>query len=294
MNDKKILNNRLSLLVSFYFIAAVSACGCSQELPSASIYQYSTIQALANGAFDGQLDCKKLLEHGNIGLGTFNDLDGEMIVLDGRIYQVRVDGKVASGIDLKTPFAAIFPWPKETPVTSLSHITKVDNLSRFTTELDKAIEFPSSVRPILTTGIDSPYSNLKADKNTFGYFNVLRMDGMFDYLKLRSVPKQSQPYPTLAEAVKKQAVFEHRNIKGTLIGFRCPDSIGGLNVPGWHFHFISDDLKIGGHVLDIAGHDFAAAIIPVQEYQLTLPDTESFRRAATQPVAAGSIQKVEK
>ncbi|MBI5723704.1 MAG: acetolactate decarboxylase [Planctomycetes bacterium] len=140
---------------------------------------------------------------------------------------------------------------------------------------------------LILAGVDPDYSKLKSDKNTFGYFNVLRMDGTFDYLKLRSVPKQTKPYPTLAEAVKKQAVFEHRNIRGTLVGFRCPDSIGGLNVPGWHFHFISEDRKVGGHVLDIAGHDMAAAIIPAQEYQLILPDTDGFRRAATQPVEAG-------
>ncbi len=63
------------------------------------------------------------------------------------------------------------------------------------------------------------------------------------------MPRQHKPYPPLVEVVEGQPTFEFRDVRGSLVGFRFPDHARGLNVPGYHFHFITDDRTAGGHVL---------------------------------------------
>jgi acetolactate decarboxylase len=74
------------------------------------------------------------------------------------------------------------------------------------------------------------------------------VDGRFEYVRTRSVPRQRIPYPPLAEVVKDQPVFELSAVRGSLVGFRFPDYAQGLNVAGYHFHFITADRSAGGHV----------------------------------------------
>ncbi|PWF95095.1 Alpha-acetolactate decarboxylase [Spiroplasma poulsonii] len=73
-----------------------------------TIYQFSTITSLASGNFDGVLDFHTLLKQGDFGLGTFDHLDGELVVLDGHSYQLKADGKVnLVNLDMTTPFASV-------------------------------------------------------------------------------------------------------------------------------------------------------------------------------------------
>ena len=47
------------------------------------IYQASTIGALSLGYTKAVTTVKELLSHGTVGLGTFEDVNGEMIIDDG-------------------------------------------------------------------------------------------------------------------------------------------------------------------------------------------------------------------
>ena len=78
---------------------------------------------------------------------------------------------------------------------------------------------------------------------------AVRVDGWFSYVKTRSVPRQRKPYPPLAEVVQHQPTFELYDVPGSLVGFRFPHYAQGLNVAGYHFHFITADRSTGGHVL---------------------------------------------
>src|SRR5580698_4362033 len=72
------------------------------------VYQTSTMGALLDGVYDGDVTIRELLRHGNFGLGTFNGLDGEMLVLDGVCYQLRGDGSArVADPDQRTPFAVV-------------------------------------------------------------------------------------------------------------------------------------------------------------------------------------------
>ena len=187
-----------------------------------TLFQTSTIDALLEGEYDGDISFAELEERGDFGLGTLEALDGEMIALDGGFYQVKSDGR-AYAIDgrAKTPFAVVTFFE---PSLSRSLATPVD-LGEFCVRLDR-----------LVGGEASCYS--------------VRVDGDFEYVKTRSIPRQRKPYPPLAEVVKHQPTFESHDVRGSLVGFRFPHYAQGLNVAGYHFHFITADRSTGGHVLE--------------------------------------------
>ncbi|CEF57235.1 acetolactate decarboxylase [Acetobacter ghanensis] len=82
--------------------------GVSGKPPINRLYQTSTMAALLDAVYDGETTLDELLQHGNFGLGTFNSLDGEMIVTDGVVRQFRAEGLAAEVPgSLKTPFACV-------------------------------------------------------------------------------------------------------------------------------------------------------------------------------------------
>jgi acetolactate decarboxylase len=187
-----------------------------------TITQVSTYDAILNGVFDGSVTLKKLLSYGDFGIGTFHAIDGELILLDGKFYQVKDDGKVYNpALALTTPFAMAAKFKKE-----------------ITAKLEGGTDYPA-LEKILT--------NAGANQNLFW---AVKMKGRFSKIKLRCPSAQKKPYPPLLEVVKTQAIFNLENVAGTFVGFRTPIYMrGGLGAPGYHFHFLSEDLKAGGHVL---------------------------------------------
>ncbi len=218
------------------------------------LFQVSTLDALSLGLYQGALSFGELKKHGNFGLGTFEGLDGEMVALDGRFYQVHADGRIDRvRNDATTPFAAV---------------TVFDGND---TDLRLTISEPASLSQ-LTALIDG----IVPSKN---FFYAVKVHGAFSDLTARSVPRQSVPYPPLATAVSQQALFVHSGIAGTLVGFRCPDFAKGINQTGYHFHFISDDEKTGGHALTFTLSQGMVEIEIIRANSLVLPETPAFRTA---------------
>ena len=174
------------------------------------------------GRYGGVMPISELLRCGDFGLGTLDHLDGELIVLDGRAYQVRGDGVVVEvGSDRSTPFAIVTPFEPDGGFPC----PWAGNLSDLDARLDDAL----------------------GQKNNIV---AVRVDARFASVTLRSVHRQEPPYRPLVEVVKGQSVWTHSEVSGTLVGVRSPGWVGGLNVPGYHWHFLSDDRTVGGHVLD--------------------------------------------
>ncbi len=212
-----------------------------------TLFQVSTINSLLAGNYDGFMTFSELKRHGNVGIGTFNALDGELIMIDNKVYKIKSSGAVVEVPDSdKTPFAAVTYFDQDV-TKSLSNVTSLDMLEQ---ELDQLIE----------------------DKNLFYIF---RIDGTFKTIKARSVPHQEKPYPLLSEAVKNQTVFNYDNISGTLIGLWCPEYIGGVNVPTYHFHFISDDRSKGGHLLDVSFDKAEAFMDATDGFNMIISPTSS-------------------
>lgn len=100
---------------------------------------------------------------------------------------------------------------------------------------------------------------------------AIRVDGRFDSVRARSVPRQEPPYRPLTEVVGEQHVFELTEVEGTMVGFRFPDYAEGIEVSGWHLHFISDDRSRGGHVLDSRPAGVTARLDPSSDLHVELP-----------------------
>ena len=187
------------------------------------LYQVSTIDALMLGVFDGVQPVKELITHGDFGIGTFEALDGEMIVIDGVVYHAKADGSISTADDNQmTPFATVTYFSKDfTAITSAPM-----NLSEFTSVMETQL----------------PTGNM---------IYAVRMHGTFPSMKVRARPPQGKPYPTLSEAAKNQSVYTYTGTTGTIVGFYTPVFFRSVNVPGYHLHYLSDDHETGGHILDM-------------------------------------------
>jgi acetolactate decarboxylase len=267
MRWRKNMNKSSLIMAAVVLVATLAAAGCRPALQSDrdTLYQVSSISALMQGVYEGSVTVGDLRKYGDFGLGTFDALDGEMVELDGKFYQVKLDGTVLAVPDsLKTPFAAV---------------TFFDNDKSYT--LDRPVDLSG-----LQTCIDSLLPSLNL-------FYAVRVDGVFSYMKTRSVPPQSLPYLPLADAVKGQQVSEFRDVEGTMIGFRCPPYVDGVNVPGYHFHFLDKERKRGGHVLDCSASDVSINIDNTASMIMALPETAGFYRVDLGKAAAEALKKVE-
>jgi len=209
-----------------------------------TLYQVSTISSLLAGNYDGFENFGELKKHGDVGIGTFNALDGELVMIDNTVYKVKSTGAVEEVSDTDTtPFAAVTYFDDDA-----QDLTATASLAALEQQVDKLIE----------------------NKDLFYVFKV---DGTFNTIKTRSVPIQEKPYPVLSEAVKEQSVFDYTNITGTLVALWCPEYIGGVNVPGYHFHFISDDRTKGGHLLDVSFDQAQVSVDATDGFVMTLSPT---------------------
>lgn len=229
------------------------------------LFQTAPITALLEGVYDGDTTFADLAQHGDFGLGTFNALDGEMAAFDGRFYQITSDGRVHP-VDpaTRTPFAV---------VTFFDHDIQVD--------LDDPLDF-EGLRARLDQAVTTP-----------NVFYAVRIDGSFSYLKARSVPRQTPPYRPLVEVVEDQPTYEFHDLAGTLVGFRFPDYTAGINVPGYHLHFVSADRTVGGHLLECRTDRVRVAFDYTSNLRLELPGSAAFERADLAKDTRNAIRQVE-
>ena len=215
------------------------------------IYQVSTMDALLDGVYDGEVTYGELARHGDFGLGTFNGLDGEMVAVDGRFYHLRDDGGATPvHPDERTPFAAV---------------------TFFEAETTRVLEGPLA-RSALEAAADAlaPSGNL---------FYAVRVDGAFARVITRTVAMQHAPYPPLTEVTAHEQVTTFDGVEGTLAGFRTPDYAQGIGIAGYHLHFITAARDAGGHVLDLELSRGTLAIGSESELHLCLPRTRAFLEA---------------
>ena len=207
------------------------------------LFQASTIGALLEGSYEGDVTFTELAEHGDLGLGTVNHLDGEMIALDGRFYRADVEGRIEelAGSEC-TPFAVVVPF-------------------------EPAIEFD----PEGSVGQQTLLAEIDRRIPAGAATCAVRIDGRFELIRARSVPRQEPPYRPLTEVVAEQSVFELADADGTMIGFRFPDYAEGIEVSGWHLHFIGEDRTRGGHVLDSRSSALHVQLDPSGELHVELP-----------------------
>ena len=218
------------VIISAVVVAAMFALSSPSNQDRESLYQIGSLDDLVGGSYGGIATVGDVLSQGDIGLGTFDGLDGEMIVLDGKCYKARTDGTVQLiTADETTPFAQV---------------------TRF--DADGTIDLQGSMN---MSGMEEL---IVASLPSSSAFYLIKITGTFDNVTVRSVPQQAAPYPPLAEVIENQTVFFYDAIEGTMIGLWSPSDTTGLSSAELHFHFLSSDRTKGGHVLGMYVTDLGA------------------------------------
>jgi acetolactate decarboxylase len=223
----------------------------AQDSQQDTLFQVSTLGALADGVYDGGVTYGDVKAHGDFGLGTFDALNGELVAVDGAFYQVRSDGAAYPVEDgMTTPFAAVTFFEAD-----------------YTLQINEPMDCAILGETLLKT---FPSPNL---------YYAIKVSGEFTYLKTRSVEAQQPPYVPLADALANQIIFEFNDVEATMAGFWLPAYIGTLNAVGFHYHALTADQSAGGHVLDCMLKNVTIEIDYTDSLQVQLPDVDPFLQA---------------
>jgi acetolactate decarboxylase len=234
------------------------------QVSHSTLYQVSTATALVEGIYQGAVRVRTLREHGDLGLGTFENLDGEMMIVDDHFFQARSDGSVKEvEDDVLCPFAVVTRFAPDSAIV----LQKCPDLAHLVAQFDEL-------------------------RHTDNFFFALRVEGHFSYVRTRAMCRTEEGVP-LIQAAAVQPEFEFHDIRGTLVGFWTPEYARTFNVPGYHLHFLSQDHQSGGHLLECAGSELRLQIQREGDYHVALPETEDFVKADLRRDPAADLAKAE-
>jgi len=261
------LSGMLKSMCIITLAAQLFVVGCqNSQTTDDTLFQLSTIGALLVGVYDGAMPYSELQRKGDFGLGTFDALDGEMVCLDGTFYQIGMDGSaVPAAGSMTAPFAMVTTFDTDLSET----FTDINGYEFLKQSLDAMLPTPNIIYAVKITG-------------------------SFSYVQARSVPAQTKPYPPLSDVIESQAVFEFYDVEGTLIGFRMPGYAEGVNVSGYHFHFLTKDRLSGGHLLACDIHSAEAAVDCIHDLVLELPSYDAFYTAELAADDQSAAERIEK
>jgi acetolactate decarboxylase len=219
-----------------------------------TVFQTSLMSALLDGVYDGDMTIGKLLSHGDFGLGTFDALDGEMVVTDGVCYQLRDGAARVATDDQRTPFAVV---------------------TTFVPTITSRLPDDASREQV----VDAIRGLVKSEN----YLYAVRITGKFAWVRTRTAARQAKPYPPLREATRGEPVIQFDDVAGTVSGFRTPLYEQGIGVPGGHVHFLDEHRERGGHVLDYRLRSGTLEVCIGTDLHLALPLTAAFGNAQLVP-----------
>lgn len=219
------------------------------------VFQTSLMSALLDGIYDGDMTLAELLGHGNFGLGTFEALDGEMIILDSVPWQLRGDGSVSrADLEQRTPFATVTNFVPSITRT-IDHRTTRSELSELVDRL----------------GVSA------------NYLYGLRITGDFEWITTRTVRKQKRPFPPMSQTTSDEPLVRHDHTSGVMAGFRTPLFEQGINVAGCHVHYVDDEHSHGGHVVDFVMTKGLVEVCLGTDLRVRLPLSQEFQDADLAP-----------
>jgi len=240
---KKEMMMRVKLLIVLgLLLLGLSSCSPVAKADRETLYQVSSINSLFAGHYDGFETVDWLKAHGDLGIGTFHQLDGEMIVIDGKVYQALADGSVREPAGSTwVPFANVTSFDKDFSF----YLGQVDSVAALQQALVDRMPRKDA-------------------------FYAIRVDATFKTIKVRTVAGQNKPYLPLEEILKSPVVFEYQNVKGSVVGFWSPDYVGKVNLPGYNLHFISDDRSMAGHLVEGVLLDASATLDETRGFEMVL------------------------
>lgn len=233
------------------------------------MFQVSTLQSLALGYTRAVMTVGELMQHGETGLGTFEDVNGEMIVIDGKCYRAMDDGRITEGGDERgVPFASV---------------AYMDNCREFELSGDYTME---SLKAELNNRIEEDFG--------LNSMHVIQIHGTFEKIYARSELPYRAHHVTLKDMLDiTQTSFEFSNIRGSLVGVYYPDYMDGINAAGWHLHFVNDERNKGGHVYEIKMTSGKVRLAKKTRIDIQLPKDPAFDTYSLKSASKDEIKQVE-
>ncbi|OUI78482.1 hypothetical protein HK18_08155 [Commensalibacter intestini] len=213
------------------------------------IVQFSTIGALMAGHLEGEKQFSKVCCGCNFGLGCSADMDGELTIYDGQAYEATAGQSLETlNFAEKVPFIQITDFkPKQRhDVENIDHTNIEACLTRF-------------IQP----------------KNIFLAVSV---EGVFEKITIRRPHRAAEgQVRSVSQIAEAQQVDTHCQIEGRLIGFWTPELFGRVSVPGFHFHFLDQQKKISGHVLEFLMKKAQLSFEEKTTLEVTNPKSKSYK-----------------
>jgi acetolactate decarboxylase len=231
------------------------------------LYQYGEADSFLAGLYeDSTFSVSQIARHGDFGLGAPNMLDGELIVYQGKAYQTKANGKTTLlSQQAKASLLLVTFFKADTSF----YITSANNKKEAFEQIDRYL-----------------------NKRNAAY--VIKISGSFGLVKTRAFPPvEKKPYLPLAQMLDKQHFFTFSNTGGVLAGYKLPPYLNGVSIADYHFHFLSDDKTMGGHMTEFAGKSLKVKIAELHTFEMRLPQTEAYRQFDFKKVHVGDTQKAE-
>ena len=219
-------------------------------------FQVSTLNALMMGNFDGVVTVGCLKRHGSWGIGTYEGLDGEAIVCDGHAYHAHYDGTAREYPNgSRLAFATVADFTEQAGTAKLADIEDIDGVKAELERLRRAYD----------------------DNDNAWALVALR--GSYPHLRVRSCKKcETKPYPTFPELASNQHEHDYAHEHGWVIGVWTPAYLQGINLPGWHLHYLSEDRTRGGHLLELALDEVTGRLETYARFEMALPTNREFNK----------------
>jgi len=243
LSNKWVLVIAATIVVATLFAAFYEVAQTKLSQNQDTLFQLSAFNVFSAGSFEGNVSFAEIAEHGDFGIGTLNDLNGEMVALNGKFFQIPTDGPPRQiGSSEKTPYATVTFFRQDWTF----QIANIGSYSKLTADINLTLP-------------------------NYNAIYAVKVHGYFDFAKTRSVPIQNKPYPVLTEAVKNQTVFTLNGVYGTAVGFFFPNNMDGIDAAGYHLHFLADDQTGGGHLLDCSVKNATVEVDKINKYSLMIP-----------------------
>jgi acetolactate decarboxylase len=229
--------------------------------PVHTLFQVSTAGALVAGLSGGAVSAAVILQHGDFGLGTFAALEGEMIVVDGRVYRAKGDGEV-----LEAELGALAPFAVVT---------------RFAPDIDTTICSASTLQRL--------YELCDVARASSNLSFAVRLDGRFESVHTRAMPLR-QAHAHVVDATEMQQTCTFTDVDGTLVGIWSPGVSRALCEPSYHFYFLSQDRTKGGHLLECASRELRLRLGKLTGFHLALPPNDTLSKCGMDDYANHKVR----
>lgn len=219
----------------------------SAPISHTPVTQFAVLDALLVGAYESGIGVGEVRALGDFGIGCVDHLGGEVIVLDGEVFECTVDAPPERMTDEQIlPFVDVCPGPD------------------------------ASVEAVRDADLAALTAQVEAGLASRNLFHAVRLDGEFASVRVRVTPRQRHPFRPLADVTRSQIETVLEGVRGTVVGFWAPAIYQGVTVAGLHMHFLAEDRRSGGHVLDVTVADAALRLSAHARFDLRLPTDPVF------------------